>query len=599
MQPLVYGRGEAMIHSREYINAYSAAGTDSVATISDGYLMSFRMKLKNTSNVTADLIPEIALNFNDWTNKQDLFTMGAISIYSGNATIEGIRKGEDQPISVASDTTIILPTISGVNPGVTTDFQEYKIYFERIDGLNRSANNSNFEITAAAKAVLPGQDNWYSRDDDEETFSIMTHVFSLPEIVSATIKSNNWQLKENHAEVEYISASGGVDYLDNGSPHYYQFTRNIDGVVSTAKVFSTVEEGGKVNYKGTFKDYNRNANGEEEGIPWLKPLTYDVVQSFDDYGELIGESTKTMEDICGGGLVEVPDDILRPFLKWAIWKEERPKDPSDEEKSTNIMTVNNMILPSTVNYLTYKPGIGTNAYYDDKVIPSEEKINDLEGLQYLKRTGWYHSLFMYLDNNAITTIMGKLPTTFAMVDLSLSQNPIKDIDVELGELKIYETSMQRLYLSGLNITSLENLPVFSKIKELGLSKNAFTDVSKLNELKSLEHINIAENEALENIAGQLGENGQGGFHLPNLNYLSILDCTNLTVASKNYVAQTIGGETTIDKFTYLNISSFPEIKDANDKHTGCRVMTSWGNNYVGKTPTTSENQIETNAGDSD
>lgn len=513
VQTLTYGQGKEKVYSGEIRDALKVASENSVATLADGYIVPFWFELQNTSDVTADLYPQIAFSWSSWgeAKQENPLEHGDLYIYKSEASDDDILLDNDTAKDnligrlTPSNNTYILPAFEAVDAKAVVESQEserYKLYYKRRDGVDRTEEFGNLRITVSAKAVLPGKDvqSEWCATVEKAPFIVFTNLFPLPQITKKSLKSDN---KDQTGNSVTLSCSGGT--LSGATwvktpPYSYEIYRSQ---IKDENLGTFVGDTGN---SGEYEDAF-----EYSGIPWEESYYYTTV-ALDDYGNEICQS-KASDDVCDGGLVEVPDDILRPLLKAAT--------------STDVMTVNNMI--TTKSDLSYKCTASDS---------EDVKISDLKGLQFLKREFSWQALNLYLDNNNFTTIMGKLPSSAGSktYQLSLSGNPIENINEELEVLEDYKDSMQNLYLSNLNITSLDKLPEFAKLTELGLSMNNLTDVSKLNAIVSLQEINLADNKSLAQITGQLGwSNGISDYQLPSLKYLNLNGCSALNDASKAYI----------------------------------------------------------------
>lgn len=512
---LVYGGGSDAVYPEGFFSVYNTL--DVGITLADGYVLPVQFTVKNTGKLVEDITEQISLvwNTNNFLGQE---TNKIFYVYDSTAKEEDIVNGTVEPLGTFVDGKWTGKTYYNVEPGGTFT-ASYKILFKRLTEVGGKIRDNTvidwkkhsgvINITPGAKAIVSNDlaPNWTA--EDGRLFKIVSSVFATPETNGYILSSDNVIESNNTITGLYDTASGGGNLFGRYFPYpnYYEVKRN-----ESLSGYRMDEN------KGTFID---------NGIPWLTQCIY-TITSYDDYGIKIATG-KDNTDACDGGFVEMPDENLRKLIKPFRKDVEYNKIDTDAP-----ITVNNFQLGSK-NTISYKNPV------------AGEKITSLEGLQFLKPFFPSQVINIYFDDNNIESIVGYLPEIM-IKDLSLSGN-LKIPDTDLKELSRYKDSLQRLYMRGMDISSLDALDwsSFTVLIEIGLSQNYLTDVSMLNNITSLQELNLSDNKLLTNVEGLFGwsdsiggVSGAAGYQLPDMIYYNVNGCGTdsggLTAGSKNYIA---------------------------------------------------------------
>ena len=533
-QKMVYGEGEDAIDRKGFVSAFEQPGI----VLSDGYVMPFKLNIKNESSFSVDLLPQIALEWKGFASGVDFSMDGVFYIYDGADTEREIVDGIATPIGVFQDGVCTLPRIANVPAGVEIgnstnvswkEPEEYKLYFNRaqITGEMRQEwedNQGLLTIKPSVKAVLPGDngENWYT-EDATKSFEVMTHIYSLPFIGNYSLGSNNVDQNTNSITVEADSPSNTAfiySWLDSGTvytnPRSYMVDRTLtDNSVAKGDRphVETATDIGEIVYPDSkFMD-----NKDNLGIPWMYRAMYNV-RSYDDYGKYIA-SYSNPADAADGGLVHMPDTDLREVVA----------DKLTDGKGIEINTplTKNRFSLADVNLQRY-------ALTDtNKEFPLHDPITDLTGLEELNG----NDLEIYIDDNDVSKLI--LPEgTISVLSLNHNNNIDKS---SLDILRYKKTTLMKLNLNDIGLSQSEfetyiisGMYVDNSILQIiGLNNNLLNDISGLSQFKNLKEIDVGNNIEITNIVNLFGING--GNTLSQLIYFNLNGCV-LDADSYNYIA---------------------------------------------------------------
>ena len=324
--PLTYGGGKGTIYDLEngtWKNATYSADTGII--LSDGYIMPFKFKMKNTSNIKENLTAQISFAWQNWLvdgsgGDRDISTEGLFYIYSINADDDKIHSGEEFPIGSISDGLWTDSTVyENIAPNGEVEVS-YKIYFKRSDELNRANAKQTGDspkdiggwkyyrgtlgIKPVAKAQLPDNiaPNWYA-NDNSKLCNVVTNVYAYPKIGDYTLESDNKNLSNNKITAVTSTASTNSTWPIIADPTNYMITRTG----------TFIQDGQEPIVESKEYDIKSGESFVDTDIEWLTSYKYGVT-SYDDYDNPIA-SFDNDEDVCGGGLIEIPDSTLRRWLK--------------------------------------------------------------------------------------------------------------------------------------------------------------------------------------------------------------------------------------------------------------------------------------------
>lgn len=505
------------IYSSKYIKITDGGNTG--ITLSDGYILPIRLTLKNTGKTTADLIPQITISWANWVGSAgiNLDVSTAFKLYPASVDDSAIFAGEAEEVGSFS----MVDAKNAVCTGDTeekvargdTKIVEYKLYFPRNSDNTKKVTDAKLAVgtltlTSSVSAVLPdkGIGSTWKKENVSEDAKIITNIYSNPFIEKIDLQSDN-HIKDNNkvaVDIRTLSSESEVAYpwKDTIFPYEYEAKRN------------DIELGGDAVSRGRIKVEDTKTRTFIDGnIDWLKRYSYEI-SSYDDYGRTIG-SVKNNTDACEGGLVSLPDEILREEVV-------KPRRIGVTDTTTPV-TINNFIMTSISWQITDYNGVV-------KPEMQGKEIKNLEGLQHVSENVNNKGFYIYLDGNDLKDedIMGKMPAS-GVIDLSF--NDITGITSDgLKEITKYSGTLQNLYLNRMGITNIDFLknPAFTRLKLVGLSNNMLSDVSALSGSSRLEHIDLRSNTTLEDVNNLFGykinDSGVGKFELEKLTYYNLTGC---------------------------------------------------------------------------
>ena len=537
---LTYGQGDNEENNVIAADSTSVTfgGKDAVAALSDGYVLPISIEVQNTSDVIADIYPTITFAPDTWGNLTTL-EKGYFYLYNGSATASDIIGGRaGNPIkqieASGTDTcTVTLPVVKEVNPG-SKETVTYMLYFKRENDLSREAPLGNLFLTVSAKSVLPDSSvnsNWYG-EDAKDPFIVAIHIFTPPTIECISTSSDNYQVENNLVSLK-CNSLGSVDKWFNGYPYQYEIYRTTEDPKFNGTSLPDVgwESVGRV-------ESGRVATGTEYTDDDIQFHTsyYYKVKSYDDYGKPIAESWLPAfdynlnpygggtGDACDGGLVNLPDDGLRG---WVLEHHVKYVGANWVKQDASVpVTENNFYVASDIDS-TPISGYGY-------VSAQNLNISDLTGLQYV-----LYAKGIYLDNNDIDSIAGKMPPLQNVTELSLSGNEklADEQAVIFGEILPECKTLTHLYLEDIgfvteyiegdsgdtyiseyfeNVTNKDWLMIIN----LGSNNLTYVDVAPLADFKNLTHITLTGNTRVSNVAELFTEKTHANLVYLNLNGIS-------------------------------------------------------------------------------
>ena len=591
-----YGEGRENIYSKALLKNIPVNSSDAVTAIADGYILPFQITMKNTGKVEADLIPEFSVTYSIWNAGPNHLDRGDFYIYEVGEVNAAADFNSGDPSNILFDDNKIFAD-SGIQNQIESGTNEfstvekvaagssktirYKLYLKR-SNFDRSYGFANLKIAASAKAVLPGKGSgasWYAEDSSKE-FTIATSIFNLPKAEFVELSSDNYIEKNNTIKLKCATDS--------------KFTyRNINPL--SYHVYRDDKTDKRTENKVPFTDAYSDAD-----ISWSKTYTYKT-ESYDDYDNKIGTSWNYSQDFCDGGLVNIPDAVLR---NWALGNRCNSKD-GNKPLNTNI--------PVTKNNFTAGNLKADGTINPDYITLKAQNIKDLEGLQHVQVVSG-----LYLDNNNFSTIVGKLPpsNTWKTTEISLSNNNLSNDSAgnpksseakkaELAELEKYTSSLRQLFLSNMGLDSsygvndlLGKFGETNKLTNLGITNNNLIkeDVTAISNIKTMKSLDISGNGNLAGVASIFDKD-----NLPNLTSLQLNGCAGGEGTGKvDYDYTKNHGSTKVSELT----GDFPKPSNPSQYYVttrfpaGCQILMNkeffWGvdEKYVTSARNTAEIEIQ-------
>lgn len=400
--------------------------------------------------------------------------------------------GQDDFVNVANNYLDITEGSKDMQDIQTLRNRGVEIYYRPQNEMTKPIAPSNLTAVEITKDYV--KLSWEDNSDDEEGFRVFKN-----DTIIATLSINTTEYTDNNvAEGETYSYKVSA-FNEKGDAFSETIQINIPvpnhapelepignqtvvvNETLTITVTATDIDNDKLTYSVENKPESAAFDVNTHVFQWTPESTgtYEVTFKVSD-GELEDSETititvKEFEDT----VVNFPDPVLEQVIRDAINK------PTGDIHASELLEI-------------------TSLHYDGYNKPDDEKISNLEGIQYCKNLQGID-----FSNNKISDIK-YLSNLLNLTTLYLNDNKISDISPisNLSNLKILWLAMaenidinylknlknlEELFLENCKISDISVLSNLVNLKKLWLGVNQISDISPLSNLLKLEHLSIEGN----------------------------------------------------------------------------------------------------------